>query len=231
MKNKLLPAFAGICIILFTASGSFADTSTETFALNGTGSFMNSPPIFSGSIIQGTVFPGTFWFEFDDTGWPSPGDPEARWDYIFSHYFIYDDTPDGEGWDGYFPPTGSGEPLVEWRFFTEAGDTLGGLCNGFIITIRDYNANGIMEEEEYVNKVMSSNMVVWINFGGGCFLSFCGNGNFSGTLDLIDPETREEEFYVPSLTSASGRLYLRDFGCSTDVESSSWGKIKSIYSD
>jgi len=207
---------------------------TETYALIGTGSLMESPAYFLGNIISGTLSPGTFWIRFDDSTWPmdDPGTSNnERWDYIFSHYFTYDATPDNEGWDGKFPPVGSGEPNPTWRFYTAAGDTLGGNCAGFLITIRDVNGNGILETSEYESKVISSNIIAWINYSGGCFNTWCGQGSFSGTLDVVNAETWEEELYVPSATSASGLLNLRDDGCSVGVEPATWGKIKSIYED
>jgi hypothetical protein len=220
-------------IAILAASMAGATTfRTERFALSGTGSFMASPPIFAGQIIGGTLFPGTFWVKFDDSGWPTdnPGTPDnERMDYIFSHYFHYDATPGAECWDGYFPPTGSGEPAPKWRFYTAAGDTLGGTCTQITITVPDANANGVVEDAEYAAKVISANTVAYINYGGGCFLNFCGQGSFSGTLTVTNPLSLEEELYVPSATTPIGRLSLRDGGCTVGVEASSWGAIKSIY--
>jgi len=222
-----------LCVMILVAASADATTfRTERFALSGTGSFMEHSPFFYGQIIGGTLFPGTFWIVFDDTGWPvdNPATPEnERMDYVFAHYFHYHNTVGAEGWDGYFPPTGSGEPAPRWRFSTVAGDTLGGSCTQITITIRDSNANGIIEGSEYASKVISGNLVAYINYGGGCFHNFCGQGSFSGTLNVVNSQTMQEELYVPSATSASGRLYMRDGGCTVGVESSSWGQIKSIY--
>ena len=232
MNSKLLLVLMMVCILVFAATRVSATFRTERFALRGNGSFIAHPPIFAGNIIYGTLYPGTFWVAFDDTGWPVDdlGTPQnERWDYIFAHYFHYHNTVGSEGWDGYFPPAGSGEPMPRWRFKTAAGDTLGGSCTSVIITIRDYNANGVVDPNEYEAKVISGNMVDYINYGGGCFRNFCGQGNFSGTLKVVNAQTWEEEWYVPSATSASGRLYLRDDACTVGVESRSWGHIKSIY--
>ena len=73
------------------------------------------------------------------------------------------------------------------------------------------------------------NLVAYINFGGGCFHNWCGQGSASGNMNTINEVTLEEELYVPSATSASGRLYLRDDGCNVGTESTTWGRIKSIY--
>jgi len=88
-----------------------------------------------------------------------------------------------------------------------------------------------MEDSEYVNKVFSIGLFCYINFGSGEFQGFCGQGNCSGTLDLIDEATWNEDFYVPSEASASGRLYLRETNCHTGTQESSWGKIKKIHNN
>lgn len=233
MNKKRLLGASLICIMVFAAASVSAITfRTERFSLSGTGSFMAHAPLFYGQITGGTVSPGTFWISFDDTGWPTddPGTSQnERLDYVLSHYFHYDATVGGESWDGYFPPSGSGEPMPRWRFYTAAGDTVGGSCTQITITIRDVNANGVMEASEYASKVISGNMVAYINYGGGCFRNFCGTGSFSGTLNVVDAQTLVEALYVPSPELPSGRLYLKDGGCTVGVESSSWGTIKSIY--
>ena len=235
LLNKLTLGAVGLFLVLASMTcPASAEYKTETFAFSGNGSFMASPPVFSGNNIAGTLSPGMFWFRMDDSGWPADnlGTPNnERWDFIFSNYFQYDPTPGAEGWDGRFPSSLVGDYAPEWRFFTTAGDTCGGLTTSFTVTIRDYNANGIMEDSEYINKVFSIGLLCYINFGTGEFKGFCGQGNCSGTLDLIDETTWNEEFYVPSAASASGRLYLRDTNCTTGTSESSWGKIKAIYSN
>lgn len=232
MKQRM--AAGAVCCLLLTALFGHAGAAmkTETFSLSGTGSFMDSPPYFSGTIVSGTLSPGTFWFSIDDTGWPSddPMTPNnERWDYIFATYFQYDPTPGAEGWDGRFPSSTLGEPAPEWRFDAGSENVCGGLTTSFTITIPDINANGILEDNEYVNKVFSIGIYCYINFGTGEFQSFCGQGNCSGTLDLVDEETGLEAFYVPSEASPSGRLYLKDTNCHTGNEESSWGSIKRIH--
>ena len=86
LDKRITVGILGLAILAITSASAGAAFETHTFALLGNGSFMDSPPRFSGDIIQGTLFPGTFWIEFDDTGWPTDntGTPEnERWDYIF----------------------------------------------------------------------------------------------------------------------------------------------------
>jgi len=235
VSKKVTFAVLGLSFLIFSAFNVSAITfKTETFALDGGGSFMDSPPVWSGNITAGTLFPGTYWIKMDDAGWPAdnPGTSgNERFDFIFSNYFTYDDTPGNEGWDGTWPSNVLSDGAPQWRMYTAAGDTLGGLCSSFRIVIRDYNANGILEDNEYADKAFSIGFICYINFSKGCFLSFCGQGNCSGTLDLINEPTMQEELYVPSPISASGRLYLRDTNCTTSTENSSWGSIKTIYQD
>lgn len=238
MLERLYKIGAAVLVILMVAAtSSFGAFQLVRFALLGNGTFMDPIPTFSGDIIAGDLAPGTFWIKLHmGSLWPvdDPGTPEnERWDYIFSTYFEYDNTPGNEGWDAYFPPLGSGEPLPEWRFFSNAGDTLGGLCSSFIVTIRDYNGNEILEENERANKDIAFNFVCYINFSGGCYDELCGQGSASGELDIpnIEGEPWEEELYIPSATSASGMLYLTDTGCHTSVESKTWGEIKVHYKD
>jgi hypothetical protein len=233
--KRLMFAAMAFSFLVFSASGiSAIEFRTETFALDGGGSFMDSPPFWSGNITAGTLSTGTYWISMDDSSWPAdnPGTPNnERWDFIFSTYFTYDATPGNEGWDGEWPNSMLGDDAPGWRFYTDAGDTMGGLCTSFRVVIRDYNGNGIMEDSDYLAKQFSIGFVCYINYSKGCFTSFCGQGNCSGTLDLIDDMTMEEELYVPSPISASGRLYLRDTSCVTANEASSWGSIKAIHKD
>ncbi len=224
----------GLSFLVFSALNVSATRTMESFALDGGGSFMDSPPVWSGNITAGSLSPGVYWISMDDGGWPAdnPGTPEnERWDFIFSNYFTYDDTPGNEGWDGTWPSTTPGDDSPLWRMYTDAGDTLGGMTSSFRIVIRDYNGNGILEDNEYAEKAFSIGFICYINFSKGCFTSFCGMGNCSGTLDMIDESTMQEELYVPSPISASGILSLRDTNCTTADESSSWGSIKTIYQD
>jgi hypothetical protein len=234
LSKKLLVCICALCLIAFAATSASATIRIEKFALLGNGGFMDSPPCFGGDIIGGTLSPGTFWLCFNDTGWPvdNPATPQnERWDYIFAHYFSYVNTPGAEGWTGYFPPVGSGEPSPTWRFFKATGDTLGGICSQITITIRDYNANGIVDPGDYAQRTISGNMVVYVNFSRGVFESYCGSGSFSGNVTVTNPSTGAEQLYVPSASSATGSLILKNTGCTVAVESQSWGQIKSLYRD
>ncbi len=216
--------------ILLIASHVQAIDLYDNFSLEGYGSFMDANPTWNGDLIGGSLSPGTFWLKVDGSGWicDNPGTPEnERWDYIFSNNFSYVDSPGAECWDGYFPKPFSGALPTEWRFCMANGDTMGGTCT-FVVSIKDLNANGIMEESEYLSKVCSATLIAWINFGAGTFEGFCGNGSFGGDLDLTDEVTMEEKLYVPYSYYGTGLTHLKDEGCSTPTGSMSWGAIKSL---
>ena len=219
--------------ILFIASNVQATDFHSNFAMEGYGSFMDANPTWSGDLMGtgGGLTPGTFWIKVDASGWPSdnPGTPEnERWDYIFSNYFTYDDTEGAECWDAFFPNTDLGDNWLEWRFNMDNGDIVGGTSASFVITVQDLNDNGIMEDSEYRNKVFAGVMIAWINFGAGTFEGFCGNGGFSGELNVTDEVTMEEKLYVPTPYWGTGNLNLTDLGCSTPTENVTWGAIKAL---
>ena len=218
-------------LALFIALNVQATDIHGNFALEGFGSFMDENPTWSGALTGGTLSPGTFWMKVDASGWPSdnPGTPEnERWDYIFSNYFTYDDTEGAECWDAFFPNTDLGDSWLEWRFYMDNGDVVGGTSARFIVSVQDLNANGIMEDSEYQNKVCSGTLIAWINFGVGTYEGFCGTGGFSGQLTVTNQTTMEEKLYVPGPYWATGTMTLTDVGCSTPTESMSWGAIKSL---
>jgi hypothetical protein len=228
----------GLCILTVAAgnaSEAFAQFQFERFALYGNGSFMDSPPIFSGYLIAGDVSPGQFWIYINDTGWdeddPLTTEVNERWEYILANYFTYSNTTGNEGWDGQFAPTGLGIPHPTWRFWTDAGDTLGGILSALTVTIRDYDADQVVDEVEYANKVLGMNLVCYISYSGGCYYELCGQGSASGQLDVLDAEIWEEEIKIGSVTTASGLLILQSSGCTTATESKSWSGIKAIYKD
>jgi len=101
LNRKLALGAAGLILILSSMTCPVsAQMQIESFALSGNGSFMASPPVFSGNITMGTLAPGTFWFRLDDTGWVTDDlgtSNNERWDFIFSNYFQYDPTPGAEG--------------------------------------------------------------------------------------------------------------------------------------
>ena len=200
----------------------------ETFKLSGFGGYVITPAELDGSIYAGTLSPGTFVIDIDDVIWPvdNPATPQnERWDYVFAHYFVYDNShPGAEKWTAYFPPLPAQLPVVTWSFYHN-GDKIGGIYQSLIVTISDKNANHIVDPAELNIQAVAGNLVTHVEQGTGIYEGFCGQGSMNGTLegyDLSQP-------YV--LTISTGNLLLRNFNCSVGVEEKSWGAVKEIYSE
>ena len=215
-------------LILFIPICSSGAMRNETFKLSGFGGYTISPAGFDGSIIGGTLSPGTFVIDIDDVIWPvdDPGTPQnERWEYVFANYFHYDDSQSGaENWTAYFPPLPVQLPVVTFSFY-RGGDKVGGILQSLIITISDKNANGIVDPSELNIQAVAGNLVAHIEQGTGVFEGFCGQGSMNGTMEGYDIG----QPYV--FTISTGNLLLRDFNCSVGVEEKTWGAVKEFYSE
>jgi hypothetical protein len=227
MLRVLRQAIPILLILVFPVWSSGAIRS-ETFKLSGFGGYVISPAGFDGSINGGTLSPGTFVIDIDDVIWPldNPGTPQnERWDYVFSHYFRYDNSqPGAEKWTAYFPPLPVQLPVVTFSFY-HAGDKIGGILQSLIITISDKNHNGIVDASELNIQAVAGNLVAHIEQGTGVYEGFCGTGSMNGTMEGYDPT----QPYV--FTISTGNLLLKNVGCSVEVQEKTWGAVKQIYSE
>lgn len=222
--NKPLGLLALIALLIST-NGAFAATQTVPFSLNGSGSLTGSPVVFQGIIDSGPFSSGQFLIEINDYGWPldNPGTPEnERWDYLLANFFTYDNSPGGEHWDGYFPAQGGQIPVVVWSF-TKGADRVGGIIRYLIITIRDDDADALVDQDELANQAVAANLQVHIEQSAGSYDGWCGFGPANGNLENYDP------YMDDLLTIPVGNLYLRDVSCTVPIEESSWGAVKKIY--
>ena len=201
---------------------------SETFKLSGFGGYVINPAELDGSIYAGTLSPGTFVIDIDDVIWPAddPGTPQnERWNYVFTHYFVYDNSqPGAEKWTAYFPPLPAQLPVVTWSFYHN-GDKVGGIYQSLIVTISDKNANHVVDSNELNIQAVAGNLVAHVEQGTGIYTGFCGQGSMNGTLegyDLTEP-------YVITITT--GNLLLRNFNCAVGVDETTWGAVKEIYSE
>jgi hypothetical protein len=200
----------------------------ENFKLSGFGGYIMTPAVFDGSIFDGTLAPGTFVIDIDDVMWPpdDPGTPEnERWNYVFNHYFTYDNSQAGaEKWTAYLPPQGEQLPVVTWSFYTN-GDKIGGILQSMVITISDKDSDGVVDMDEMNLQAVGGNLVSHIEQSTGEFEGFCGGGSLNGSIegyDLSQP-------YV--MTISNGQLILRDYNCQVAVDEKTWGAVKQIYSE
>jgi hypothetical protein len=222
--RKAIPVF----LILSCPVWANGAVRNETFKLSGFGGYAISPADFDGSMTAGTLNPGTFVITIDDVIWPvdDPGTPQnERWEYIFAHYFVYNNSqPGAEKWTAYFPPLPMQIPVVTWTFYHN-GDRIGGILQSLIVTISDKNSNGTVDAAELEIQAVAGNLVAHIEQGTGVYEGFCGQGSMNGTLagfDISQP-------YV--ITISTGNLLLRDFNCSVPNEQRTWGAIKQTYSE
>ena len=104
------------------------------------------------------------------------------------------------------------EPVVIVRSLTLADTNAN-------IQVDDANNDGVLDASEFCTGSMTG-LVIIIRNGEGVYDGMCGTGNFFGTYAKDCPGTYETWNY-------GMYLYLDD--CSTPVENSSWGAIKSLY--
>jgi hypothetical protein len=214
-----------LALVFGSVSTGVAANQTVTFTLNGSGSLLNSPAVFQGIIDSGPMSGGTFVINVDDTGWPidNPGTSNnERWDYLLANFFTYDNTPNGEAWNGYFPEQGGLLPPVIWHF-TNGGDQLGGVIRYLIITILDSDADGEVDQDELANQSVAANFHSHIEQSAGAYYGWCGFGTGTGNLENFDPDMDD------ILTISVGNLFLRDANCAVPVEETTWGAVKVLY--
>jgi hypothetical protein len=225
-KSNIFPLVLSLMLVL-PLSVFAGNTQVESFSLSGNGSLLLSPAGFSGYIDSGNLMGGTFTLYIDDSSWPSdnPSTPNnERWDYIVSTFFTYTATSGDEHWTGYFPAVGSTVPPVIWHFYN-GGDDLGGIVRYLIITINDSDKDGVIDQSELMNQAVAGNLQSHIEQSTGIFSGMCGVGSMNGNLQDYDPTPND------ILTIPVGTLYLRDFSCAVPVEESTWGAVKSLYSE
>jgi hypothetical protein len=226
---SLLKKVVPILIVLALVAPPMADAATkaESFQLSGFGGYIITPAVFDGSIIGGTLAPGTFVIDIDDALWPvdNPSTPQnERWDYIFANYFVYDNTSGAESWTAYLPPLPEQFPVVTWSFYHN-GDKVGGIMQSLIITISDKDKDGEVDLDEMKLQAVSGNLVSHIEQSTGIYEGFCGGGSLNGTIEGFDIT----QPYV--MTISGGNLLLRDFGCQVPTKNTTWGAVKEIYSE
>jgi len=226
---SLLKKVVPILLVLVLACPPVADalTQNETFQLSGFGGYTIAPAGFDGSIIGGTLAPGTFVIDIDASTWPvdNPATPQnERWGYVFGHYFVYDNTPGAASWTMHLPPLPEQTPVVTWSFYHN-GDKIGGIMMSLIITISDKDNDGVLDPVELEIQAVSGNLVCHIEQSTGIYEGLCGGGSLNGTMEGFD----NSQPYV--LTISGGNLLLRDFGCQVATENTTWGAIKEIYSE
>lgn len=211
----LLFAFA-----LLVVQPASADTAYSV-GMNGSGSLMMSPVVYSGSFMFGMV--GTWEITLDDSMWPDPADSTARFDYIWNHFFAsnYEGTVGAENWKGYFNgSTLPSAPHFRFDLVSPAGVLEGNIT--FTILVRDWYADGILSQsEKHDNLNVSATLNINPDLGTGAFADLCGHGSISsGNFNFVNPPTLDDLQFVGQ---------IQTYTCPSPVEDATWGSIKALY--
>ncbi|MCX5752531.1 MAG: hypothetical protein NTW97_02660, partial [Candidatus Krumholzibacteria bacterium] len=158
-----------------------------------------------------------WWIRIDDSTWPPPSNPQARWDYLFNNFATY--NPETFSWTIVFDEQSCANKPA-W----EINNTPNGMMSGTLIVVvqfTDWNANGILDIDERMSADYSGDVIV-MNKGTGLFAGYCGDGYFNGSLNNPDPANWADD-YVQGMCS----LTLQD--CRIGTRETSWTAIKSMY--
>lgn len=223
--NCKVQSFLFLITVLVLIPGAvhaqWPDSLIIEFDFEGFGNLvMDSPPVYMNDIVAGDsrVVGGTWWWQLDDSTWPPTSDPNARWDYIFSTYFVYTSGA-GANWtavfDGNSLPT---KPV--WELSHPMNGTMGGTLS-WSITILDWNGNGVLDLDERTFGTFSGTIMV-MKYGTGNFSKYCGSGAFNGSYSNPDPANYADDF-------VEGHCILDLINCQIGTEESSWSALKAMY--
>jgi hypothetical protein len=202
------------------AHAQLPDSLVVEFDFEGFGNaILNSPPLYSGDVIAGDplVVGGSWWIRIDDSGWPAPGDPQARWDYVFGHFFTHD--PSSFSWTGVFDDNSCPTKPV-WELSHATNGTMGGTLI-LVLTYTDWNMNGVLDVEERMLGVFSGTLII-MKYGTGLFAGYCGLGAYNGAVQNPDPANWADEY-----VDGHCKLDLKD--CRIGTHEVSWSAIKGLY--
>jgi hypothetical protein len=218
--KRLTYAVVVLAFALLVVQTAAADDSYMV-GMQGLGSLMESPIVYSGNFMFGLV--GSWEIAVDDSMWPDPADSTARFDYIWDTFFAgnYVDVTGAESWTGYF----NGATLMATPHFRFDTMSPAGVLEGditFSILVRDWYADGILsQQEKHDNLNMSATVNVNPGLGQGDFENTCGHGSVSsGNFNFHNPPMRDNVQIVGQ---------LQTYTCPSPVEDSTWGAMKALY--
>jgi hypothetical protein len=230
--KRLALAVTALAIVLFVVAPAGATQFQP--GSSGLGSFMKSPVTYEFSFLFGMT--GTWSFTIDDSLWPDPSDPDARFDYIWDTFFAgnYDATPGAEAWRGYFDGlTLPSTPTFEMDVLSTIPPNMVGTLGGNItitIQVRDFVADGVLSEaEKYNNLGFNCTLIISPSLGTGDFVNMCGTGSMAAFALTGGDEKRFNFVYPPDDDALEllGQMIIEP--CPSPVEDSSWGTIKALY--
>lgn len=206
-----------IALVACPASAQLPDTLRLEFDFEGIGNLVTmSPPVYAGDVTSGDplVAGGTWWVQIDDAGWPGTADPAARWEYIFTTFFVYEGSPSNHWKATFNDVTLPGKPV--WQI-----DAPSGMLGGTLvveITIPDWDVDGVLDIDERMFSFFNGTMMV-MKYGTGDFTMYCGSGSYNGTASNADPANFADDF-------VSGHCLMDLVNCVIGVEPSSWSALK-----
>lgn len=214
--RRLMVVAALLALVVFAAPAGADDS--WFVGLSGSGSLLASGADYSGTFMFGMV--GSWVIDVDDSLWPPPG--TARFDYIWATFFAdhYDASPGAEAWygdlDGLTLPT---TPRFEFDTTSPGGLLIGDAT--LRIMVRDWNSNGVLDENEKTDNLnLTATVSVNPDFGTGYFMITCGHGSLgSGNFNFDDPDALQ----------MTGQL--QTYPCPSPIEQTSWGTIKALYNE
>jgi len=202
------------------SADALPDSLQVEFDFEGTGNaVMSSPPVYSGDIVNGDplLVGGTWWIQMDDSEWPSPDDPDTRWNYIFNNYFVYDAY--SFSWTAIFD--GNSLPTKPtWGIEHPQNGTMGGTLV-IVMTYYDWDMDGVLDIEERTSGLFSGTLIV-MKYGTGLFAGYCGDGSYNGSLSNSDPANYVDDY-------VEGHALLNLINCAIGVQPVSWSYLKSMY--
>ncbi|HVO77192.1 MAG TPA: hypothetical protein VMT60_04335 [Candidatus Bathyarchaeia archaeon] len=209
----------GLMLSPIHAAGSMPSPLQLQFDFEGTGNaILVSPPLYSGTVVAGDplVLGGTWWIRIDDSTWPSVSNPQARWNYLFSH-MTWD--PGSFSWTiALDAHTCATKPV--WQISHPTNGMMGGTLV-VVLTFTDWNHNGILDLEERTFGVFSGTLIV-MKYGTVQFAGYCGDGSYNGALNNADPANWADDY-----VEGSCLLNLQD--CRVATQEASWTSIKRLF--
>ena len=190
------------------------------FDFEGMGNAMLvSPPLYSGDIVSGDplVLGGTWWIRIDDSTWPPVSNPQARWDYLFNNFAVYD--PGSFSWTITLDAHSCATKPV-WQI----DHPTNGMMSGTLVVVMmftDWNGNHVLDLEERTFGMFSGTLIV-MKYGTGQFAGYCGDGSYNGALMNSDPGNWADDY-----VQGSCLLNLQD--CHIGTQAATWTSIKDMF--
>jgi hypothetical protein len=220
--NMILALFllAGVILSPVCASAQLPEALSVQFEFDGMGNAMiNTLPVYAGGIYAGDplVLGADWWIRIDDSTWPAPSNPQARWDYLFNNFATYD-AP-SFSWTIVFDEQSCATKPV-WEINHATNGKMGGTLV-VVVTFTDWDQDAILDIDERMFAVYSGNLII-MKYGTGMFAGYCGDGTFNGSIQNSDPANWADEY-------VEGSCFLNLQNCQVGTRETSWTAIKELY--